>query len=103
MPESNLPARPSLEQLRKRAKDLLRAARSADESAIKRLHSGGARHHPPRLADAQHALAREHGFASWPDLLHHVGAITTVPNAASSRPMIRPDALEGSRPYPLAL
>lgn len=102
MSESSLPPRPSLEQLRKRAKDLLRAARSADESAIQRFQSNGARHHPPRLSDAQHVIAREHGFASWPDLVHYVGDLTTAPDAVASRPMIRPDALEGSRPYTLA-
>jgi len=101
MSESSLPARPSLEQLRKRAKDLLRAARSDDASALQRLQSGGARHHPPRLADAQHVIASEHGFASWPDLVHHVDDVTNAPNALASRPMIRPDALEGSRPYAL--
>ena len=53
-----LPARPSLEQLRKRAKDHLRHLRAVDPSAT--------------LADAQLAIAREHGFESWPRLVHHV-------------------------------
>lgn len=46
-----LPARPSLVWLRKRAKSLLKALRQDQPGA--------------RLADAQRALAREHGFASW--------------------------------------
>ena len=28
-----------------------------------------------RLAEAQHALAREYGFDSWPKLLHHVESL----------------------------
>lgn len=46
-----LPDRPSLEYLRKLAKDRLPDLRRADPRA--------------RLADAQRAVAREHGFASW--------------------------------------
>jgi hypothetical protein len=67
-----LPARPSLEQLRKQAKELLRACRDGDGAALERVR----RHKPqaadPSLADAQFALAREHGFDSWPRLVHHV-------------------------------
>lgn len=54
---ATLPARPSLEQLRKQAKDRL-----AD------MPDG-------RLADAQFALARDYGFDSWPKLVHHVEAL----------------------------
>jgi len=54
----HLPERPSLEQLRKQAKDLLDTLRAADPSA--------------KLSAAQHALAREYGFDSWPKLVHHV-------------------------------
>src|SRR5512144_2923590 len=46
-----LPDRPSLEYLRKLAKDRLQEMRRVDRSA--------------RLAQAQLAVAREHGFASW--------------------------------------
>lgn len=46
-----LPARPSLDWLRKRAKLTLKTLRTGMPGA--------------RLADAQLALAREHGFASW--------------------------------------
>lgn len=58
---SRLPARPSLEQLRKRAKEKL----------------GQLREHRPdaRLAEAQHALAREYGFESWPALVRHVEGV----------------------------
>src|SRR5687768_4890407 len=53
-----LPERPSLEQLRKQAKEHLETLRAADPSLS--------------LAAAQHALAREYGFESWPKLVHHV-------------------------------
>jgi ankyrin repeat protein len=68
-----LPSAPSLEQLRKRAKDLLRAHRNDDAEA----HARVAAHHPGardrasdelNLSDAQLVIAREHGFASWPRL-----------------------------------
>lgn len=67
-----LPARPSLEQLRKQAKDLLRRARAGDSEALARLGSGGQR---ATLADAQRAVARAHGFASWTRLRGHVEAL----------------------------
>jgi ankyrin repeat protein len=57
-PNRRLPERPSLEQLRKQAKEHLDTLRAADPSA--------------KLSDAQHALAREYGFDSWPKLVHHV-------------------------------
>src|SRR5262245_9754813 len=49
-----LPARPSLEHLRNQAKEVLKALQQSDANA--------------QLADAQHAVAREYGFASWPKL-----------------------------------
>lgn len=50
----HLPPRPNLEYLRKEAKELLEALQRQNPSA--------------QLADAQHALAREYGVASWPAL-----------------------------------
>jgi len=61
---SRLPARPSLEQLRKQAKERLDAMRAGDSGAT--------------LADAQHALAREHGFDSWPKLVHHIESLQSA-------------------------
>jgi hypothetical protein len=54
-----------LDQARRRAKELLRAARSGDARALERLRED----RPPRLADAQAAVARELGFRSWPALV----------------------------------
>jgi ankyrin repeat protein len=70
---ASLPAAPSLEQLRKQAKDLLRAHRAGDPDAAARV----AAHHPHpdeplKLAGAQLVIAREHGFASWPRLRAYV-------------------------------
>jgi ankyrin repeat protein len=54
----------NLEQLRKQAKELVRAARTGDPKALERL--GG---REPVLARAQLVLAREHGYPSWPALV----------------------------------
>ena len=67
-----LPDRPSLEQLRKRAKQLLRQLREADPSATERLRKFKQNFSDPILADAQFVIAREHGFESWPRLVHHI-------------------------------
>jgi ankyrin repeat protein len=72
MADRHFPVRPDLEQLKHQAKDLLRAARRGDPSAAAELRT----HHPERiepgdaqLADAQLALARSYGLASWPRLV----------------------------------
>ena len=77
-PASPLPARPSLVQLRKRAKELLRDYRANDRAALARLQA----HHPRitserrvTLADAQLVVAREYGFSSWAKLKHHVESL----------------------------
>lgn len=68
----SLPAAPSLEHLRKQAKDLLRAHRRADPDAAARVAAHGDRGAPPKLAGMQLVIAREHGFASWPRLRSYV-------------------------------
>lgn len=57
-----LPERPSLEYLKNEAKELLTALRMQSPEA--------------RLAQAQHTLARQYGFASWPRLRRHVEGAT---------------------------
>jgi hypothetical protein len=64
---SALPPRASLEQLRKQAKE----RRDATPGAT--------------LADAQFALARDHGFDSWPKLVHHVEALARPEVAQQDR------------------
>jgi len=56
-----LPDRPNLEYLKKLAKEKLQEMQRADASA--------------QLADAQLAVAREHGFASWRKLRAHLDAL----------------------------
>jgi ankyrin repeat protein len=70
---SSLPAAPSLEQLRKQAKELLRAHRAGDPRAVARVVA----HHPHpekpvKLAGTQLVVAREHGFPSWARLRTYV-------------------------------
>jgi hypothetical protein len=63
----------NLEQQHKLAKDLLRAARDGDASALARIQAfrsdSGSPSRPLQLADAQLAVAREGGFDSWPKLV----------------------------------
>ena len=106
-PTPRLPARPSLEQLRKRAKDLLRAARAGDAAATARFRATDSRWASAAdatsaiLADAQLVIAREHGFSSWGQLVHHLAGETGSAGAAFLGPLIRPVELRGSRPYTL--
>jgi ankyrin repeat protein len=77
-----LPALPSLEQLKRQAKDLVKQFRAGDPEAGSRVHS-----HLPRaagvpmailltsrltLSEAQLVLAREYDFPSWPRLTRHI-------------------------------
>ncbi len=70
-----LPARPSLEQLRKQAKDLLRMFRDGNPAAAERMRAFAPRAIEPSLADAQFVLAHEYGFESWAKLAAHVESI----------------------------
>jgi ankyrin repeat protein len=71
---ADLPARPSLDHLRREARDLLRAAQSGDTAAADRIRAVSA---ASTLASAQLAVAREYGFASWARLKTMVEARTT--------------------------
>ena len=66
-----LPAQPNLEYLKKEAKELLVAERL--------------RHSHWKLADAQHALAGEYGFESWPKLKAHVESLPLASNPFAGR------------------
>ena len=78
MPSEALPPRPSLNQLRRRAKELRDAARSGDPAALGRItaRTPAARAGTVTLAGAQLAIAREHGYPSWPRLVAEVQART---------------------------
>src|SRR5262245_22464869 len=78
-PLSQLPPNPDPELRRKRAKELLQSARAGDPAALRRIRAQAARpargaqgRDGLRLSEAQHTLARELGFASWPKLMAHV-------------------------------
>ncbi len=86
--KKNLPARPHLDHLRRQAKTLLSALQSRDADAIATIQN----HLPTakgltaaqvletryRLADAQSAIARKTGFASWPHLARHVDQLRAL-------------------------
>jgi len=57
----NLPPHPNLDHLKKQAKELLRDLQQQNPAL--------------KLADAQYALAREYGFASWPKLKAYVESL----------------------------
>jgi len=82
IPSRRLPDTPNLEHLRKQAKDLHQAHQAGHADAFERIRS-----RYPRLAGASHAeisattfsrtsaqlvVAREYGFASWPQLVQAV-------------------------------
>src|SRR5215469_6789878 len=62
---SVLPGRPDLDQLRRQARELLRAAAANDDAALRRIRAVSQKQ---TLSVAQLAIAREYGFASWPEL-----------------------------------
>jgi ankyrin repeat protein len=69
-----LPAKPNLEHLKKQAKELLRSM----------PHS--------KLADAQHALATEYGFANWAKLKAHLDSLVQTPAEALKAAVCASDA-----------
>src|SRR5690348_7795284 len=78
---SALPGRPDLDQLRRQARELLRAAAAGDEEALRRIRAVPGRQ---TLSAAQLAIAREHGFASWPRLRAEVlRRLAAEPDAGS--------------------
>ena len=82
MTPRRLPDHPNLDNLKKQAKTLLRAAQNSDASALQRLGSlpafASRSINPADVAlhDAQSVIAREYGFASWSALSEEVEART---------------------------
>jgi ankyrin repeat protein len=69
----DLPARPSLDSLRKQAKRLARDVAAGNDEAIARVHAQLPRAKLPLSnRDAQLLIAREYGFAGWPELTAEV-------------------------------
>ena len=85
MTASQLPERPDIDQLKRQAKDLLRAARGHDADALARFRALPAfAHHGDAdleraslgLYDAQSVIAREYGLDSWNALRERVEELT---------------------------
>src|SRR6476646_4752277 len=73
MPTSKLPARPSLDSLRKQAKKLARGIVAGDAAALDRARAQLPQAELPlSQRDAHLVLAREYGFPGWKDLLKEV-------------------------------
>src|SRR5262252_7044384 len=69
----SLPARPSLESLRKQAKKLARDIAAGDAAAIARARVHLSHVDPPlSQRNAQLVLAREYGYSGWQDLIAEV-------------------------------
>jgi ankyrin repeat protein len=79
-----LPARPDLEHLKKQARLLLRGCLQAEAAAIDRFREVDVAYSgtTPKLADAQHVIACEYGFANWAKLKAHVGSLSDNPMEA---------------------
>src|SRR5882724_3890171 len=75
-----LPANPNLEHLNNQAKELLYNFKQGHATAIEAFGSLAtlSASATPKLADAQHVIARDYGFASWPKLKEHVESLTRV-------------------------
>src|SRR5690348_16442064 len=81
MADRHLPVRPNLDQLRHQAKDLLKAIRSGDSSAIadlKKYHPEQIEADSAKLADVQLVLARSYGVPSWARLVQACQLIDAI-------------------------
>jgi hypothetical protein len=78
---SELPDRPDLDQLRRQARELLRAAADGEARAVTRLRAVSER---VTLSAAQLAVAREHGYPSWPALKAEVERRRLLSRSAAS-------------------
>lgn len=75
-----------VEHHRKAAKELLRAARTGQGDAVGRLHNAlGGLPAELRLADAQRAIAREHGHSSWASFRRDIERQANEPERSVAR------------------
>jgi ankyrin repeat protein len=89
-----LPVNPNLEHLKKQAKELLRSFQQGDAAALERFRFLPAFSAGANLSGAQHVIAREYGFASWPKLKEHVETAASAldPHALLSAAVCASDA-----------
>jgi ankyrin repeat protein len=101
-PVRRLPQQPSLEQLRKQAKDLLDQFRAGDPAAVAEVQAFERNPEPAAFAlnDAQRVLARAYGFGSWTKLKAFVdGAnVAKLAEAVQSGDLAQTRALLHARP-----
>src|SRR5258708_34198343 len=71
------PAQPNLEHLKKQVKDLLQDFAQGNPAGVEQFNSvvSTSATAQPKLADAQHVIPREYGFASWAKLKEHVQSL----------------------------
>jgi ClpX C4-type zinc finger len=80
---AHVPPDAGLDQLKAEAKTLLNQARAGDPAAVERLapYFDTTADAPPRLFQAQLVVARELGYASWPELKAAIEAGAASPDA----------------------
>ena len=104
-PTRTLPHKPSLAQLRKQAKELLKSYRAGKEAAVAEVERFERSPDPANfaLADAQRVLARAYGFSSWPALKNHVEGVNfaALLTAAEAGDVAAVRQLAAARPDPL--
>jgi hypothetical protein len=88
-----------LEFLKKEAKSLLKLCRAGDAAALGRIRASLPRPvaKEVHLAEIQYALAREHGYSSWPDLKRSEVMLSAPPDF--SRPGSDGNLPEGFNPW----
>jgi len=106
-PARRLPRQPSLEQLRKQAKDLLESYRSGVPAAGAEVNRFASHRNdvPFALSDAQRVIARAYGFASWPKLKAFVDGVTVArfAEAVQSGDLAHVRSMLASRPELVAM
>ncbi|HYI52948.1 MAG TPA: ankyrin repeat domain-containing protein [Microlunatus sp.] len=102
-----LPDRPSLEQLKKQAKELRRRAVAQDPEAVALVGTYDPGEGPVTLTRAQRVLARAYGFAGWSRLRDHLAVLevwgrdmaSTVPSDDPVDAFLRVACLSYTDPY----
>lgn len=102
LPTRSLHATPDLDQLKRQAKELLKAFRAGNAKAAAevRAHYGGADAATFALHEAQLVLARTYGFNSWPKLKAYVNGVTVtrLADAVGARDVAQVRAMLNARP-----
>lgn len=102
LPTRRLPERPDLDQLKRQAKELLKAFISAEAEAVAEVNAHYHDADPADFAlhDAQLVLARAYGFESWPKLKALVdgATVTRLVNAVRADDLAQVRAMLNSRP-----